>query len=148
MGSDPKRELLRHAVAAVAFRGRIAVRDAPPGFADFRVTAETRSPVEILAHIGDLLEGSRYLLRGDYIELVSRPLPWDSEIGRFVDSVRELDLFLQSDAPLAHAPEKMIQGPVGDAFTHVGQIVILRRVAGAPIQQEPYFTAEIVAGTF
>ena len=148
MNSDPKRELLRHAVATIAFRGRVAIADAPTNFAEFRVTEGTRSPAEILAHIGDLLIGSHYLLQGEFVELASEPLPWDREVERFFAAVREFDAFLASDAQLAHPIEKMIQGPVGDALTHVGQIVILRRIAGAPIREVPYFTAEIVPGTF
>lgn len=148
MEPDPKRQLLRHAVAAIAFRANVALRDAPPGFADFRATGDTRSPVEILAHLSDLLNGSRLLLMGDLVELSSVPGAWSEEIERFSTAVRLLDEFLGSDVPLAHTPEKMIQGPIGDALTHVGQIVILRRIAGAPIEPEPYFTAEIVPGVF
>jgi len=148
MTSDPKREVLRHALATIAFRGGIALTDAPTDFAEFRVSESTRSPAEILAHIGDLIVGSHYLLRGDFIRLESRPLPWDEEIARFFTGVRELDTFLASDKPLADSVEKMIQGPIGDALTHVGQIVMLLRIAGAPIQEAEYFTAEIVPGTF
>ena len=148
MNLDSKRELLRHAVATVAFRGRIAIADAPADFAGFRVTEATRSPAEILAHIGDLLVGSHFLLKGEFVQLASAPLSWDAEVERFFAAVRELDAYLASGSPLAHTPEKMIQGPIGDALTHVGQIVILRRIAGFPVRREPYFTAEIVPGTF
>jgi hypothetical protein len=148
MRVDTKRELLRHMVATVWFRGRVAIADAPVLFGDFRVTETTRSPGEILAHIGDLLIGSHYLLKGEFVELVSEPLPWHEEIARFFDAVKELDAFLASDALLAHPVEKFIQGPIGDALTHIGQIVMLRRIAGAPIRQEPYFTAEIAPGKF
>ncbi len=148
MALDPKRELLRHMLATVAFRGRIAIADAPPDFADFRVSESTRSPGEILAHIGDLLVGSHFLLKGEFVELISKPLPWEKETDRFFTAARELDAFLASDAPLAHPVEKFIQGPIGDALTHIGQIVILRRVAGSPIRQEPYFSANIVPGVF
>lgn len=146
MNDDPKRELLRHMVATVVFRGRIAIADAPPDFAVFRVTPETRSPVEILAHIGDLMVGTRIFLQGGYIELGSDPLPWNEEKQRFLAAAKELDAFLASDAPLALPVEKFVQGPVGDALTHVGQIVLLRRIAGAPIRPEPYFTADIDPG--
>jgi hypothetical protein len=44
--------------------------------------------------------------------------------------------------------EKFVQGPIGDALTHVGQLVFLRRIAGAPVKQEPYFTAEITPGNY
>ena len=148
MSADPKRDVLRHMVATVGFRGSVAIREAPASFADFRPMPDMRSPAEILAHIGDLLEGSHFLLRGEFIELGRAPLPWDDETERFSAAVRGLDAFLASDAPLAHPVEKMVQGPVGDALTHVGQIVMLRRMAGIPIREEQYFFADIVPGTF
>ncbi len=135
-------------VATVVFRGRIAIADAPPDFPEFRLAPETRSPAEILAHIGDLLVGTRILLQGDFVELGSAPLMWNDECQRFVAAAKELDTFLASDIPLAHPVEKFVQGPIGDALTHIGQIVLLRRLAGSPIRPEPYFTAEIVPGEF
>lgn len=148
MAQDQKRELLRHMVATVAYRGKIAIEDAPADFGGFRATSETRSAAEVLAHIGDLLEGSCYLLKGEFVELSSQPLAWSDEVDRFMGAVKQLDDFLASDTPLAQPAEKMVQGPIGDALTHVGQIVMLRRIAGCPIGQTAYFTAEIVPGTF
>jgi len=144
---DEKREALRHMLATVAYRGRIAVSDAPEDFAAFRVAEGVRAPGEILAHIGDLLEGSLYLLRGEMVYLTSTPLPWGEEVSRFFSAAGRLDEYLGSSAPLACPVEKLIQGPVGDALTHVGQIVLLRRAAGSPVRAESYFTAEIVAGS-
>ena len=143
---DLKREVLRHMVATVAYRGGLAVVDAPESFASFRAHDTTRTPGEILAHIGDLLEGSLYLLKGEMVFLTSTPLPWKEEITRFFSAIKNLDSYLVSDAPLACPVEKLVQGPIGDALTHVGQIVMLRRIAGNPIRSAAYFTAEIVAG--
>jgi len=148
LASDLKRELLRHVVATVAYRGGVAVSGAPPDFAAFRVNETTRTPGEILAHIGDLLEGSLYLAKGELVYLTSSPLPWAEEVARFFSAAKEFDLYLASDAPLACPVEKLVQGPVGDALTHVGQIVMLRRMAGKPVRAEGYFTAEIIAGEF
>lgn len=145
MAQDVKRELLRHTVATVAYRAGIAISDVPQYFAAFRV-ADTRTPGELLAHIGDLLEGSLYLINGELRYLESSPLPWHEEVSRFFAAVKSLDSYLASDSPLACPVEKLIQGPVGDALTHVGQIVMLRRLAGKPVRVESYFTAEIVAG--
>src|SRR5690349_1365360 len=47
-------EMLRHTVATVAYRGAKALRGAPADFAAFRAAPNTRTPGEILAHIGDL----------------------------------------------------------------------------------------------
>jgi hypothetical protein len=146
MTSDLKREVLRHMVATVAYRGGVAVAKTPSNFATFRAHETTRTPGEILAHIGDLLEGSLHLLKGEMVFLTSTPLPWNDEITRLFSAVKALDSYLATDAPLACPVEKLVQGPIGDALTHVGQIVMLRRMAGSPIHPEPYFTAEIVAG--
>jgi len=143
---DLKREVLRHLIATVAYRGGLAVVDASAGFADFCTHETTRSPGEILAHIGDLLEGSRHLVKGEMVYLTSTPLPWKQEVARFFAAVNALDAYLASDAALACPVERLVQGPIGDALTHVGQIVLLRRLAGIPIRTGNYFTAEIVAG--
>lgn len=148
VASDLKRELLRHVVATLAYRCGIAVSGAKPDFAAFRVNETTRTPGEILAHVGDLLEGSLYLVKGELVYLTSSPLPWAEEVARFFSAAKEFDSYLASDAPLACPVEKLIQGPVGDALTHVGQIVMLRRMAGEPVRAASYFTADITAGEF
>lgn len=146
MSHDPKRELLRHLVATIAFRGNVAVREAPETFAGFKLDEAIRTPGEVLAHIGDLLQGSLYLLKGEMIYLNAEPLPWDEEVKRFLSTVEDMDLFLTSEAELAVPIEKLTQGPIADALTHIGQIVMLRRAAGVPVRTEPYFTADIIPG--
>jgi hypothetical protein len=42
--------------------------------------------------------------------------------------------------------EKLIQGPLADALTHVGQLAMLRGMAGVPVRPESYPRAEIVVG--
>lgn len=143
---DPKREVLRHLLATVAYRGGLAVANVPEGFASFRAHETTRTPAELLAHLADLLEGSLYLLKGEMVYLNSAPLDWKDGVTRFFSCVKELDSYLASEGPLACSLEKLVQGPIGDALTHVGQIVMLRRMAGAPIRSVGYFNAEIVAG--
>ena len=107
---DVRREVLRHVIATVAYRGGIAVSDAPENFTAFRINEETRTPREILAHIGDLLEGSLHLVKGELVYLSSSPLPWDEEVSRFFSAAKQLDSYLASDAPLACTVEKLIQG--------------------------------------
>jgi len=133
-------------VATVAYRGGLGCVDAPESFASFRATSTTRTPGEILAHIGDLLEGSLHVVKGEMVYLTSTPLPWKEEVTRFFAAVKAFDVYLASDAPLAFPVEKLVQGPIGDALTHVGQIVMLRRMSGNAIRSVAYFTADIVAG--
>ena len=138
-------EFLRHAVATLAYRGGKVIRDVPASFADFRPADSTRTPVQILAHIGDLLEWSCVIARGEKTWNEATPQSWDRETDRFFDTLQKLDKQL-ADNPVQCEPERLFQGPIADALTHVGQIAILRRIAGVPIRGENYFRAEIVAG--
>ena len=144
--TDPKRELLRHAVATIAYRGGKTLREAPENFALFRVGATTRTPAQILAHLGDLLEWAISLAEGQQRWNDSTPLPWQQEVTRFFDVLSKFDGYLASDAPLGRPCEKLLQGPIADALTHVGQLAMLRRLAGSPVRGENYAKAEIDIG--
>lgn len=143
---DPKRDLLRHSVATLAYRGGKAVRDAPAGFADFRGCATGRSAGQVLAHVGDLLDWALSIAAGKQAWRNSEPLSWDKESARFFNALKSFDDYLASPGPLNVPAEKLFQGPVADALTHVGQIAMLRRMAGAPVKGENYFVADIAAG--
>ncbi len=144
--TDAKREMLRHTVATLAYRGGKAVRHAPENFATFRIGESTRTPEKILAHIGDLLDWALSLAKGKEAWSSSTPLPWNEEVKRFFSALKKFDDYLASAAPLESSAEKLFQGPVADALTHVGQLNMLRRLAGAPVRGENYFKADIVAG--
>jgi hypothetical protein len=143
---DEKRAFLRHAVATVAYRGAKAVRDAPASFAAYTPDGTARTPAKILAHLGDLFDWALSQAKGAEAWTDSAPLAWDREVERFFATLRRFDEFLASDATLAAAPERLFQGAVADALTHVGQLAMLRRLAGAKITGENYSRAEIVAG--
>ena len=143
----PDRQLLRHTVATLAYRASKALRDAPPGFADFTVAAGTRTPAQILAHMGDLFDWALCLARGQHTWHDSTPLPWDHEVVRFFAALQAFDAYLASDEPLGWAAERLFQGPIADALTHTGQLTMLRRLAGGPIKGENYATATITAGS-
>ncbi len=140
------RTLLRHTVATLAYRGGKAVRNAPASFADYRSAESSRTPSQILAHIGDLLDWGLSIAQGQQKWHDSSPLPWEKEIGRFFAALKKFDDYLASENPLHVSAEKLFQGPVADALTHVGQIAMLRRIAGAPMKGENYFVAEIAVG--
>jgi hypothetical protein len=142
----PKRELFRHTLATLAYRGAKAVRNAPSGLADFHGGEGLRTPRQILAHIGDLLDWALSIAQGHQKWQDSKPLPWEQEVTRFFAALKRFDDFLASSQPSQAPCEKLFQGPVADAFTHVGQIAILRRMAGAPIKGENYHKAEIEIG--
>lgn len=144
--SDTKREMLRHTVATLAYRGAKAVRGASDSFASFEAGYGTRTPAQILAHIGDLLDWALSIAKGDETWHNSEPLAWPQEVDRFHAALQKFDDYLASDAELDSTCERLFQGPIADALTHVGQIAMLRRMAGEPMKGENYSRAKIEAG--
>lgn len=143
---DPARELLRHTVATTAYRAGKALRGAPETFGSFRSGEDSRTPGKILAHLGDLFDWALAMAQGQSAWHDSEPLAWNTEVGRFFAALKKFDDYLASGEPLHEAVERLFQGPVADALNHVGQIAMLRRMAGSPIRGENYFKAEITAG--
>jgi len=144
--SDPSRQLLRHTLATVAYRGGKTLRGAPESFAGFTIADKSRTPAQILAHLGDLFDWALSMASGDQSWHDSKPLTWDAEIARFFVSLKKFDDYIASTEPLRCSTEGLFQGPIADALTHVGQIAMLRRLAACPIRGENYFKAEITAG--
>ncbi len=144
--ADPARQLLRHTLATVAYRGGKALRGAPDRFATFHIGDKTRTPAQILAHMGDLFDWALSIAQGKQAWRDSAPLPWSSEVERFFAAIQKFDDYLASSEPLHGSAEGLFQGPVADALSHIGQIAMLRRLAGSPILGENYFKADIAAG--
>ena len=144
--SDSVRQFLRHSVATVAYRGGKALRDAPKHFDSFHIGDKTRTPAQILAHMGDLFDWALSIAQGKQAWSDSKPLPWNAEIERFFAAMKKFDDYLASGEPLHGSAEGLFQGPVADAFNHIGQIAMLRRLAGSPILGENYFRADVAAG--
>ncbi len=144
--SEQERQMLRHTLATLAYRGGKTLRGAPEGFSGFRASASTRTPGQVLAHIGDLLDWALSIAQGKQEWHISQMQSWELDSQRFFTALAAFDAYLASGEPLGAPVEKLFQGPIADALTHVGQIAILRRMADAPVRAENYFRAEIVAG--
>lgn len=140
------RDLLRHSVATVAYRGGKTVRDAPQGYVDFQAGANVRTPIQILTHIGDLFDWALSIAKGKQVWRDSEPLEWPDEVQRFFETLKAFDDYLASSGPLHAPPDKLLQGPIADAMQHVGQLAMLRRLAGNPIRGENYYAAEVTTG--
>jgi len=140
------RDLLRHSLATIAYRSAKVLHNAPDSFAHFRSSETTRTPVQILAHLGDLFDWALSMAKGQPAWHDSTPLPWHDETHRFFASLQKFDDFLAGPESLHASPEKLFQGPVADALNHIGQLAMLRRMAGAPIKGENYFKADICSG--
>jgi len=138
-----KREMLRHFLAALAYRTQKALRGAPDGFAVFRAGNQARTPHELICHMRSVLGYARtYFIGGVY----DRPAADDfgADIERFHDMLSDLISRLATDIPLdGTTEEKLLQGPFSDAMTHAGQLAMLRRLYGNPVPPENFIVAKI-----
>ena len=146
MSSPPSHLWLRHTVATLAYRAEKALRDAPPGFPEFRASSHSRSALALVAHLGDLMEWAERMARGEARwQAVPQP-SWAAAIDRFFCGLAALDIALTEMPSESLRHEVIFQGPVADALTHVGQLTMMRGMAGAPVRPESYARANITAG--
>ena len=137
---------LRHAAATLGYRAAKALRDAPDDFSGFRPGKGSRSAGEILSHLCDLMDWALSIARGKQRWRNTKPKSWCEDSERFFAALTAFDKYLASDEPL-HAPAgKLFQGAIADALTHVGQIAMLRRMAGSRVRGENYYRARIEVG--
>ena len=146
MDAETTRTVLRHLAATLAYRAAKVLRGVPADFAAMQFGAATRQPVRIVAHLADLMAWAVTLARGEYVWKAAGSSDWAAEARRFFDELSTLDRELAARELSADAMEKLIQGPLADALTHVGQLAMLRGMAGASVTPESYARAEIVRG--
>jgi hypothetical protein len=144
---DPNtRLILRHLLATLAYRAGKAVRGTPAAYADCRLSPDSRTPAEILAHMGDLMDWVLSMLSGEQSWKDAAPLPWEEEIRRFFAALARVDEHLESGAPILWNPGRVMQGGIADALTHTGQLAMLRRLSGHKMKGENYARAQVAIG--
>ena len=145
-GGDERRALLRHFLAALAYRTQKALRDAPAEFGDFRAAEGVRTPAELVRHMTSVLGYARtFFVGGRYWP---DPLPsLAAEVARFHEMLADLSGRLAAGDSLLEGmtEERLLQGPFSDAMTHAGQLAMLRRLAGFPVAPENFVVADINA---
>lgn len=141
---NEKRLLLKHFLAALAYRTQKALRDAPETFGMFQPTAEVRSPKELVRHMTSVLGYSRTFFIGGQYWPESLPTLAD-EVERFHQMLDDVGQHLINETPLRDGmtEEQLLQGPYADAMTHAGQLAMLRRFAGSPVPPENFIVADI-----
>lgn len=142
--SDAKRALMRHFLATLAYRSRKTIVGAAADFGNFAGAGKT--PSAILSHMGDLLSWSISWFSEQRWNPANET-DWDKNVSRFYTLLKDLDALLAGDAKLAcHNEDRMLQGPLADAMTHVGQLAMLRRMAGAPTKPENFAESPVTIG--
>jgi len=143
---DRDRELLKHFLAAIAYRTQKALRDAPDHYPTFSAGNRVRTPLEILHHMTSLMGYVRTFFVGGQYPRTLEPLPtFKEEIARFHEMIEAVGTLLASDAKPSISTEQLLQGPFADTMTHVGQLAMLRRLADAPVRPENFVFADIRA---
>ena len=147
---DEKRELLRHFLAALAYRAQKALRGAPSEFGGLCVAEGVRTPTQLVRHMTSVLGYARtYFVGGRYRPILDDAAPdmnlSPEEVARFHEILDDLGRHLRGGTPLSQgmSPERLLQGPFADAMTHVGQLAMLRRLAGSPVAPENFIVADI-----
>lgn len=141
---DDKCQLLRHFLAALAYRTQKALRGAPDSFGSYRASAGVRTPSQVVCHMTSVLGYARTFFVGGSYWPDELPSLRD-EIRRFHDMLEDLGGHLERGSPLLEgmSAERLLQGPFSDAMTHAGQLAMLRRLAGSPVAPEDFSSAEI-----
>jgi hypothetical protein len=139
------RRLLQHFLGALAYRTQKALREAPPGFADFRAAPTARTPYELLWHMTGLIGYARTMFHGGIFQ-PPRLATLDAEVARFHKNLAALSADFADPKLEARITDKQfLQGPLADAMTHAGQLAMLRRLHGAPVPSENFIFATVDA---
>lgn len=135
--------LLRHFLAALAYRTAKALRGAPAGFDAFEAGRQSRSPRQLVRHMSGVLNYAIGLL-SEPREVLADCATYGAEVDRFFALVGELAERIRVTTDLADTTaERLLQGPLADAMGHAGQLALLRRLSGSPIPPEDFFAAAI-----
>lgn len=134
--------LLRHFLAALAYRTQKALRDAPATFDDYRAAPGVRTPRELVRHMTNVLGYARTFFIGGEFKAEALPTLHD-EVTRFHAMLESLAVAIETSEPAGATAEQLLQGPLADAMTHAGQLAMLRRLAGSPVPAENFLKADV-----
>lgn len=140
-----KSYLLRHFLASIAYHCSKAIRNAPPGYPKLNLGNDVRTPLKILNHISSVLTYAHsFYVHYDntYIDIRG----WEYEVKRFYDTLYKLDKSIQTQNLREVTEDRILQGPFSDAMAHIGQLLMLRRVADSPVPSENFLFAAINVG--
>ena len=139
-----KAKFFRHYLATLSYRATIAIKEAPSHYPDFHIGKGVKTPVELLSHISDVLTIAYSWFA--VIERNKTVQEWEKEVVRFYDLLEKLDQAIANNLTMKATQEQLLQGPFADAMTHIGQLIMLRRLADSPVPRESYIQADIQIG--
>jgi len=138
--------ILRHLVATIAYRASRSLRNVPEGFESVRLDDTAMSAGELILHMTNVMAFALATVR-QTDRLQHRALAWPQEVTRFYSLLGELDSKLAAGAVLEEGMDlRLVQGPLADILTHIGQLHAMRRKAGAPVDSASYIKADVRIG--
>lgn len=137
-------EYLRHTVATIDYRFRKSVGNVDDNFGNFNLGKGSRSPIEIINHMYHVLYSTRIFVEEERLNKEkTRKLDLTQEIERFNLELKEIDKTFSVRELGVQYSKKLLQGPLSDILTHIGQISMLQRLNDAPIKWEDFSSAQI-----
>lgn len=135
-------KIILHLLDTLIYRFRSSVSKVDASFGNFEIGHGVRSPIEILYHMRGVIYYGNKAITDKRTEM-SPILSWDEEVALFLESVERLKENISNAQFSEETAFRMVQGPISDALTHVGQLAMLSRVHGHPIDKENFFKADI-----
>lgn len=144
-------ELLRHMLAIIAYRFSASTSDASENYAHLKIGSFSRSPIEIIDHMSQQIHAAIELIGGIPISSVKRAYYKSENFEKckqnFLSLLSSADIRLESMNGMEITKVKVImQGPLADCLSHIGQLAILRRLAGNPVEPQNFLKAKVLTG--
>ena len=144
-----RNEYIRHTLATIYYRFRKSVKYRNTDFGDYVLGKESRSPKEIINHMYFVLSSATIYIQEERIQMDEPDtLDLESEIDRFNLEVENLDKVLAKRELDKNFSKRLLQGPLSDILTHIGQISMLSRLNNNPIEWEDFSSSPIRTGKY
>lgn len=141
----PHADMLRRLLASAGLRFALIEEGAPAEFGHFDAGAGVMTPTAMVRHMVRVARFLDHMLGGP------DPVPctaddWPAVCAEFYAALREADARLAGDGASDGELERILQGPASDLLHHIGQLSMMRRLAGAPVRAVSFPKVSLAAG--
>ncbi len=133
---------IQHFLKVLSYRFEKAIHNAAESYPKHASGHGIRTPLELLGHMNGVLEFAISSLKNQ----PRRNIPeqsWQEQITLYYEKLKELNQLMQENSFDTDTLERILQGPLADAMTHIGQLAMMRRLANSAIAGENYFAADM-----
>jgi hypothetical protein len=142
--NEERNDLLEHAVKAIKYRFEKATIGSLENFGEFKISNHSRSPSEILNHMFDLSTKTLAIInKQSFNPEPPKQLAFKEEHQRLLLSLGNLQDSIQITHIEMEVCKRLIQGPLLDITTHIGQIAFLNGLNQNKIPKENYYAVDL-----